>query len=70
MALGEYEEAKDCLERARKIRSRVYGELKLFENISTKQTSEKLFNRIIGYIPVYEYLCSKIQSLPDPNTQQ
>ena len=25
MALGEYEEAKDCLERTHKIRSRVYG---------------------------------------------
>ena len=27
MALGEYEEAKDCLQRTYKIRSRVYGRL-------------------------------------------
>ena len=46
MALGEYEEAKDSLQRTQKIRSRVYGMLKLCnekiyeQNILKRRSSE------------------------------
>ena len=34
MALGEYEEAKDCLQRTHRIRSRVYGKYFTFGALS------------------------------------